>query len=52
MAQSCQPFWFLRISVIFLFTSAAAVGSNDTVVNYIAQELVFGGKIKIRLIQD
>ena len=32
--------------------SAAAAGSNDTVVNSIAQELVCGGKIKIRLIQD
>ena len=31
--------------------SAAAAGSNDTAVNYIAQELVFGGKIKITLIQ-
>ena len=31
--------------------SAAAAGSNDTVVNYIAQKLVFSGKIKIRLIQ-
>ena len=33
-------------------TPAAAAGSNDTAVNYIAQELAFGGKIKIRLIQD
>ena len=33
-------------------TSAAAAGSNDTVVNSMAQELVFGGKIKIRFIQD
>ena len=33
-------------------TSAATAGSNDTAVNSIAQELVCGGKIKIRLIQD
>ena len=33
-------------------TSAAAAGSYDTGVSSIAQELVFGGKIKIRLIQD
>ena len=33
-------------------TSAAAAGSNDTVVNSIAQELVCSGKIKIRLIPD
>ena len=32
--------------------SAAAAGSNDAVVNSMAQELVCGGKIKIRLIQD
>ena len=32
--------------------TAAAAGSNDTVVNSIAQELVFSDKIKIRLIQD
>ena len=31
--------------------SAAAAGSNDTAVNSMAQELVFGGNIKIRLIQ-
>ena len=30
--------------------SAAAAGSNDAVVNSMAQELVCGGKIKIRLI--
>ena len=30
---------------------AAAAGSNDTVVNYTAQELIRGGKIEIRLIQ-
>ena len=30
-------------------TSAAAAGSNDTVVNSMAQELVCSGKIKIRL---
>ena len=30
--------------------SVAAAGSNDTVVNYIAQELVFAGKVKISLI--
>ena len=29
-------------------TSAAAASRNDAVVNSIAQELVFGGKIKIR----
>ena len=33
-------------------TSAAAAGRNDTAVNFIAQEQAFGGKIKIRLIQD
>ena len=33
-------------------THRGRYSSNDTVVNYIAQELVFGGKIKIRLIQD
>ena len=33
-------------------TPAATSGSNDTAVNSIAQELAFGGKIKIRLIQD
>ena len=33
-------------------TPAAAAGSNDTAVNSIAHELAFGGKIKIRLIQD
>ena len=33
-------------------TPAAAAGSNNTAVNPIAQELAFGGKIKIRLIQD
>ena len=33
-------------------TSAAAVGSNNTVVNSIAQELVCSNKIKIRLIKD
>ena len=32
--------------------SAAAAGSNDAAVNYIAQKLVFGDKIKIRSIQD
>ena len=32
--------------------SAAAAGSNDTTVNYIALKLVCSGKIKIRLIQD
>ena len=32
--------------------SAAAAGSNDPAVNSIAQELVLGGKIKIRIIQD
>ena len=30
--------------------SAAAAGSNNTVVNAMAQELVSGGKIRIRLI--
>ena len=30
-------------------TSAAAAGRNDTVVNFMAQKLVFGGKIKMRL---
>ena len=29
---------------------AAEAGSNDTAVNSIAQELAFGGKIKIRFI--
>ena len=29
--------------------SAVAAGSNDTAVNSIAQELVYGGKIKICL---
>ena len=33
-------------------TPATAAGSNDTAVNSIAQELAFGGQIKIRLIQD
>ena len=33
-------------------TSAATAGNNDTAVNSVALELVFGGKIKIRLIQD
>ena len=33
-------------------TSAAAAGSNDTGVDSIAQKLVFGGKNKIKLIQD
>ena len=33
-------------------TPAAAAGSNDTAVNSIAQKLAFGGKIKLRLIQD
>ena len=33
-------------------TSAAETDSNDPAVNSIAQELVCGGKIKIRLIQD
>ena len=33
-------------------TPAAAAGSNDTAVNSMAQELAFGGKIKVRLIQD
>ena len=33
-------------------TSAAAAGSNDTAVNYTAQELVRNGEITIRLIQD
>ena len=37
--------------VTLMSMSAAAAGSNDTVVNSTAQELVFGGKIKIRLIQ-
>ena len=32
--------------------SAAAAGSNDAAVNYIALKLVCSGKIKIRLIQD
>ena len=32
--------------------SAAAAGSDDTVMTSMAQELVCGGKIKIRLIQD
>ena len=32
--------------------SAAAAGNNDTDVNSTAQELVFGGEIKIRLIKD
>ena len=32
--------------------SAAAAGSNDTIANFIAQELVFCGKTKIRLIQE
>ena len=32
--------------------SAAVAGSNDTGVNSIAQKLVCGGKIKIRLIED
>ena len=32
--------------------SAAAAGSNGTAANSRAQELVFGGKIKIKLIQD
>ena len=32
--------------------SAAAAGSNDTAVNSIAQELVWGDKIKITLIED
>ena len=31
--------------------STAAAGSNDTIVNYVAQELVSSGKIIIRLIQ-
>ena len=31
--------------------SAAAASSSDTVVNSKAQELVFGGKIKIRFIK-
>ena len=31
---------------------AAAAGSNDTVMNSIAQELVCSNKIKLRLIQD
>ena len=30
---------------------SALAGNNDTAVNSIAQELVFCGKIKIRLIQ-
>ena len=38
--------------VTIMSTSAAAAGSNDTVVNSITQGLVFNGKIKIRLIQD
>ena len=32
--------------------SAAAARSNDTAVNSTAQELVYSGKIKMRLIQD
>ena len=35
-----------------MLMSAAAAGSNDTVVNFIAQELVFGDKIKLRLMED
>ena len=35
-----------------MLTPAAAAGSNDTVANSIAQELVCNGKIKLRLIQD
>ena len=38
--------------VTVMSTSAAAAGSNDNVLSSIAQELVFGGKIKIRLIRD
>ena len=38
--------------VTVMLPAAAAAGRNDTAVNYIAQELVFGGKIKIRLTQD
>ena len=34
-----------------LSMSAAAAGSNDAVVNSIAQKLVFSGQIKIRLIR-
>ena len=30
---------------------ATAAGSNDTAVNSMAQQLAFGGKIKIRLIE-
>ena len=33
-------------------TSAAAAGRDDTAVNSAAEELVSGGKIKTRLIQD
>ena len=36
--------------VTVMSMSAAAGGSNGTVVNSIAQELVCSGKIKIRLI--
>ena len=32
--------------------SVATAGADDTVVNSIAQELVYSGKIKIRLIRD
>ena len=32
--------------------SAAAAGSNDNVMKFIAQKLVCSGKIKMRLIQD
>ena len=37
---------------VTVVSMSAAAGSNDAVVNSIAQELVFGGKIKTRLIQD
>ena len=33
-------------------STGAAAGSNDAVVNSISQALVFGGKNKIRLIED
>ena len=31
--------------------SAAAAGSNNTMVNYVVNKLVFSGKNKLRLIQ-
>ena len=39
----------LAKSVTVMSTSAATAGSNDTVANSMAQELVFGGNIKIRV---